>query len=640
MRKYLALGAVALLALSVTAVAMAVTNTYTVDRLHEPVKGGLHARSPSRSPSTSTTRSARSTTSGRTSSRSTRSASAASASTRRPPLVVRRRRSTTRAPRAARRARSSAPASSRTRPATARTRTTSRSAATRPVQVINEQKANAGNLYVAGSPEHDRPAHERARSSLPRRSRSRFVKRGASTALEFEVPQSLTAPAADARQRGRRVQSTIKRTTKRVKGKTRGFFEADRRLHRRQARHRGRRSRRSRARPRPRRTRPSARSSSSAEQLSEGRAVCPPFVVHYLTRVSPASASSSSRGRRGPRRRLRARPGLATTTTTTARPRPPRRRSRRRAETAPAAPDAPDDGARRPSKPAAAARRDDPHRGQRGRSASRKTLEFDSGDTIRLRFESDAADEVHIHGYDKYVQRSRRRQRAHALQGRPPRASSRSRSTTPASCSPSSKSSRDERLALTLAARSSRRSSRPTRSRTASSAARTCRSRAGCSAWAATAVLVVSFVGARRAVAASRGSSERHGARASLRVPLALEVLAGALGVAMLRRRRLGRASRARSRSTANLAPTSSTCLLERRPGPEPAVRRRLRARSTRGGRSGARRRGSAKRVARRPPARRRCRTRSGSATGRRRSAIFAFAWRRARSPVERDDPS
>ena len=32
-----------------------------------------------------------------------------------------------------------------------------------------------------------------------------------------------------------------------------------------------------------------------------------------------------------------------------------------------------------------------------------KTLEFDSGETIRLRFRSDAAEEIHIHGYDKYV---------------------------------------------------------------------------------------------------------------------------------------------------------------------------------------------------------------------------------------------
>ncbi len=32
-----------------------------------------------------------------------------------------------------------------------------------------------------------------------------------------------------------------------------------------------------------------------------------------------------------------------------------------------------------------------------------KTLEFDSGETVRLRFTSDTAEEVHIHGYDKYV---------------------------------------------------------------------------------------------------------------------------------------------------------------------------------------------------------------------------------------------
>jgi plastocyanin len=32
-----------------------------------------------------------------------------------------------------------------------------------------------------------------------------------------------------------------------------------------------------------------------------------------------------------------------------------------------------------------------------------KTLEFDSGDTVRLRFVSNVAEEIHIHGYDKYV---------------------------------------------------------------------------------------------------------------------------------------------------------------------------------------------------------------------------------------------
>ncbi len=32
-----------------------------------------------------------------------------------------------------------------------------------------------------------------------------------------------------------------------------------------------------------------------------------------------------------------------------------------------------------------------------------ETIEFESGDTIRLRFTSNTAEEVHIHGYDKYV---------------------------------------------------------------------------------------------------------------------------------------------------------------------------------------------------------------------------------------------
>jgi len=40
-----------------------------------------------------------------------------------------------------------------------------------------------------------------------------------------------------------------------------------------------------------------------------------------------------------------------------------------------------------------------------GRPASgeARTLEYDSGETVRLRFSSNAASEIHIHGYDKYV---------------------------------------------------------------------------------------------------------------------------------------------------------------------------------------------------------------------------------------------
>ena len=36
-------------------------------------------------------------------------------------------------------------------------------------------------------------------------------------------------------------------------------------------------------------------------------------------------------------------------------------------------------------------------------SGESRTLTFESGDTVRLRFSSNAASEIHIHGYDKYV---------------------------------------------------------------------------------------------------------------------------------------------------------------------------------------------------------------------------------------------
>ncbi len=33
-----------------------------------------------------------------------------------------------------------------------------------------------------------------------------------------------------------------------------------------------------------------------------------------------------------------------------------------------------------------------------------ETLRFESGETVRLAFRSDAPDEVHVHGYDRYVE--------------------------------------------------------------------------------------------------------------------------------------------------------------------------------------------------------------------------------------------
>ena len=40
----------------------------------------------------------------------------------------------------------------------------------------------------------------------------------------------------------------------------------------------------------------------------------------------------------------------------------------------------------------------------RGPVGEPRTIRYGSGDTVRLRFRSDVAEEVHIHGYDRYVQ--------------------------------------------------------------------------------------------------------------------------------------------------------------------------------------------------------------------------------------------
>ena len=40
----------------------------------------------------------------------------------------------------------------------------------------------------------------------------------------------------------------------------------------------------------------------------------------------------------------------------------------------------------------------------KGPAGEIRTIEYDRGDTIRLRFVSNVAEEVHIHGFDKYIQ--------------------------------------------------------------------------------------------------------------------------------------------------------------------------------------------------------------------------------------------
>ncbi len=55
---------------------------------------------------------------------------------------------------------------------------------------------------------------------------ARFVRRGASTALEFTVPQSLKHPINGLDNAVVDVESKIRRITRRVNGKVKGFFEA------------------------------------------------------------------------------------------------------------------------------------------------------------------------------------------------------------------------------------------------------------------------------------------------------------------------------------------------------------------------------------------------------------------------------
>ena len=92
------------------------------------------------------------------------------------------------------------------------------------VQVINGT-GNGGNLYVAGSPnstdERTRCAIELA-AAIP----FRFVRRGAATALEFEVPDSLLHPVPTLSNAVKRVRSRVRRVTRRIRGKRRGYFES------------------------------------------------------------------------------------------------------------------------------------------------------------------------------------------------------------------------------------------------------------------------------------------------------------------------------------------------------------------------------------------------------------------------------
>jgi len=92
------------------------------------------------------------------------------------------------------------------------------------VQVINGT-GNGGNLYVAGSPNSTDP-RTRCAIELAAPIPFRFVRRGAATALEFEVPDTLLHPLPTLSNAVKRVQSRVRRITRRIRGKRRGYFES------------------------------------------------------------------------------------------------------------------------------------------------------------------------------------------------------------------------------------------------------------------------------------------------------------------------------------------------------------------------------------------------------------------------------
>ncbi|HEX2087370.1 MAG TPA: hypothetical protein VHF89_16930 [Solirubrobacteraceae bacterium] len=92
------------------------------------------------------------------------------------------------------------------------------------VQVINGT-GNGGNLYVAGSPNSTDP-RTRCAIELAAPIPFRFVRRGSAIALEFEVPDSLLHPLPTLSNAVKRVQSRVRRITRRIRGKRRGYFES------------------------------------------------------------------------------------------------------------------------------------------------------------------------------------------------------------------------------------------------------------------------------------------------------------------------------------------------------------------------------------------------------------------------------
>jgi hypothetical protein len=91
------------------------------------------------------------------------------------------------------------------------------------VTVVNEHP-NKANLFIEGNPQHPDPK-ARCQITLPRIAiAANYVRTASGTNLEFTVPPSLLHPTPGTTNAVQRVQSKIKRITKKISGKTVGYY--------------------------------------------------------------------------------------------------------------------------------------------------------------------------------------------------------------------------------------------------------------------------------------------------------------------------------------------------------------------------------------------------------------------------------
>jgi hypothetical protein len=91
--------------------------------------------------------------------------------------------------------------------------------------IVNQGDRKA-NILLRGSPNAPRDSREHCAIELAAAIPARFVERRSGTAMEFEVPDSLLHPLPTLSNAVKRVQSRVRRLTRRIRGKRRGYFEA------------------------------------------------------------------------------------------------------------------------------------------------------------------------------------------------------------------------------------------------------------------------------------------------------------------------------------------------------------------------------------------------------------------------------